>query len=187
MNKSKTPVIDFHVHMLERSVFTASTNKTVFTGFGATPSKTPRPGTQNALERMYEPLAIIEDLDTRGIDIGVLTVSTVLQGTSWADVQTDLALCRSCNEQAARWQADHPTRFVGSFVLPLQDPAVALKELDRCLEMAAATFRTTSAGLTATRRTGPTPCATPAAKSPATFCARSTTRPPSTTHWCWRC
>lgn len=138
MNKpltSKTPVVDFHVHMLERSVFAASTNKTVFTGFGATPSKTPRPGTQNAMERMYEPLAIIEDLDARGIDIGVLTVSTVLQGTSWADVQTDLELCRRCNDQAARWQADHPTRFVGSFVLPLQDPTAAMQEFERCLAM----------------------------------------------------
>ena len=121
--------------MLERSVFEASTNKTVFTGFGATPSKTPRPGTQSAMERMLKPLAIIEDFDARGIDIGVLTVSTVLQGTSWADAQTDLALCRRCNEQAARWQTDHTARFVGSFVLPLQDPALALRELDRCIGM----------------------------------------------------
>jgi len=28
-------VIDFHVHTLEPEVFKASTNKTVFTGFGA--------------------------------------------------------------------------------------------------------------------------------------------------------
>ena len=132
---TKVPVIDFHVHMLERSVFAASTNKTVFTGFGATPSKTPRPGTQNALERMFDPLAIMEDLDARGIDLGVLTASTVLQGTSWADPQTDLDLYRRCNAQAAQWQADHPTRFVGSFVLPLQAPALALQELERCLAM----------------------------------------------------
>lgn len=121
--------------MLERSVFEASTNKTVFTGFGATPSKTPRPGTQNAMERMFDPLAIIEDLDARGIDIAVLTVSTVLQGTSWADPRTDLALCRRCNDQAARWMSDHPSRFIGSFVLPLQDPVTALQELERCLAL----------------------------------------------------
>ena len=132
---SKALVIDFHVHMLERSVFEASTNKTVFTGFGATPSKTPRPGTQNAMERMFNPLAIIEDLDARGIDIGVLTVSTVLQGSSWAEPQTDLDLCRRCNDQAAQWAADHPTRFVGSFVLPLQAPELAMKELERCIAM----------------------------------------------------
>ncbi len=133
MNKS--PVIDFHVHMLERSVFEASTNKTVFTGFGATPSKTPRPGTQNAIERMFNPLAIIEDLDTRGIDIGVLSVSTVLQGSSWAEPRIDLDLCRRCNDQAAQWAAEHPTRFVGSFVLPLQAPDLALTEFERCIAM----------------------------------------------------
>lgn len=37
-------VIDFHCHMLEETVFAASTNKTVFTGFGATPASAPRPG-----------------------------------------------------------------------------------------------------------------------------------------------
>ena len=132
---SRSQVIDFHVHMLERSVFEASTNKTVFTGFGATPAKAPRPGTQQAVERMFDPLAIIEDLDARGIDVGVLSVSTVLQGTSWADPQTDLDLCRRCNDQAARWAADHPTRFVGSFVLPLQDPERAMKEFERSVAM----------------------------------------------------
>ena len=30
-------------------------------------------------------------------DIAVLTGSTVLQGTSWADPQTDRELCRRCN------------------------------------------------------------------------------------------
>jgi aminocarboxymuconate-semialdehyde decarboxylase len=131
----KAPVIDFHVHMLERSVFEASANKTVFTGFGATPAKAPRPGTQQAVERMFDAASILEDLDARGIDIGVLTVSTVLQGTSWADPQTDLELCRRCNDQAVRWAAAYPKRFVGSFVLPLQDPGLAMAEMERCIGM----------------------------------------------------
>ena len=35
-------VVDFHAHMLEEGVFKASTNKTVFTGFGANPMPAPR-------------------------------------------------------------------------------------------------------------------------------------------------
>ena len=128
------PVIDFHVHMLERSVFAASTNKTVFTGFGATPAEAPRHGVRQAMERSFDPLAIIEDLQARGIDMGVLTASTVLQGSSWADPATDLDLCRRCNDQAARWQADHPQQLVGSFLLPLQAPELAMGEFRRCVD-----------------------------------------------------
>jgi aminocarboxymuconate-semialdehyde decarboxylase len=73
----------------------------------------------------------IEDLDARGIDVAVVTSSTVLQGTSWADPQTDLELCRRCNDTTADWVAKYPRRFVGSIVLPLQDVGLALGELER--------------------------------------------------------
>ncbi len=130
---ARAPVIDFHAHMLEPEVFEASTNKTVFTGFGAAPAAAPRPGAQSLMARMFDPLAEIEDMDARGIDIAVVSASTVLQGTSWAEPATDLALCRRCNDQAADWVARHPRRFVGSCVLPLQDVALALGELSRAV------------------------------------------------------
>ena len=127
----RPPVIDFHAHLLEPEVFKASTNQTVFTGFGATPASAPRPGAQNLMARMFDPVAEIEDMNARGIDIAVITHSTVLQGTSWAEPATDLALCQRCNDQAADWVARHPTRFVGSCVLPLQAPDLAVAELRR--------------------------------------------------------
>ena len=127
-------VVDFHVHMLEPEVFKASTNKTVFTGFGAAPATAPRPGAQQLMGRMFDPAAEIEDMDARGIDMSVVSASTVLQGSSWADPKTDLALCRRCNDQAADWVARHPKRFVGSFVLPLQDVKLALQELERAVQ-----------------------------------------------------
>jgi aminocarboxymuconate-semialdehyde decarboxylase len=117
--------------MLERQVFEASTNRTVFTGFGATPAKAPRPGAQQLMERMFDPAAVIADMDERGIDMAVISASTVLQGTSWADPATDLALCQRCNDQAATWVALHPGRFIGSMVLPLQDVTLAMGELER--------------------------------------------------------
>ena len=132
---SAGPVIDFHAHMLEPEVFRASTNKTVLTGFGATPAAAPRPGAQSLMARMFDPVAEIEDMDARGIDISVVSASTVLQGTSWADPQTDLALCRRCNDQAADWVARHPARFIGSFVLPLQDIDLALGEFERAVDV----------------------------------------------------
>lgn len=128
-------VVDFHAHMLVKEVFAASTNKTVFTGFGASPATAPRPGAQQLMGRMFDPEAEIEDMDARGIDVSVVTASTVLQGTSWADPATDLDLCRRCNDQAADWVARFPDRFVGSFVLPLQDVGRSLVELERAIKV----------------------------------------------------
>ena len=135
MQRGELPlVVDFHVHMLVKEVFAASTNKTVFTGFGASPAGAPRPGVQQLMGRMFDPRAELEDMDERGVDISVISASTVLQGTSWADPATDLELCRRCNEQAADWVAQFPDRFVGSFVLPLQDVRLALTELERAVK-----------------------------------------------------
>jgi len=124
--------IDFHVHMLDAEVFKAATGKTVFTGFGANPAKAPRPGTEGLLARMMKPEAEIEDMDARGIDMSVITSSTVLQGTSWADPQSDLELCRRCNDTVAGWVARYPRRFIGSCTLPMQQVKFALGELERC-------------------------------------------------------
>ena len=115
--------------MLDEHVFRASTNKTVFSGFGANPVNEPRPGARELLMRMMRPEAVIEDMDARGIDMAVVTSSTVLQGTSWADAQTDLDLCRRCNETTAEWAAKYPKRFVPSVVLPFQKPEFLAEEL----------------------------------------------------------
>jgi aminocarboxymuconate-semialdehyde decarboxylase len=124
-------IVDFHVHMLDEHVFRASTNKTVFSGFGASPATEPRPGARELLARMMRAEAVIEDLDARGVDVAVVTSSTVLQGTSWADPRTDLEFCRRCNDTLAEWAARHPKRLIESAVLPLQDVDLSLEELGR--------------------------------------------------------
>jgi aminocarboxymuconate-semialdehyde decarboxylase len=82
---------------------------------------------------MFDPKLEIEDMDARGIDISVVSSSTVLQGTSWADPQQDLELCRRANDKTAEWATQYPQRFVGSFVLPLQDVKRSLGELERAV------------------------------------------------------
>jgi aminocarboxymuconate-semialdehyde decarboxylase len=134
MGALESPVIDFHVHNLEPMVFEASRNKTVFTGFGANPVSEPRPGAKQLMERMFRPEAILEDMDQRGIDMSVVTSSTVIQGTSWANAQDDLGYCRRCNDQAMSWAEQHPSRLIPSMVLPLQEPDLAMQELRRCSE-----------------------------------------------------
>jgi aminocarboxymuconate-semialdehyde decarboxylase len=91
----------------------------------------PRPGAQQLLGRIFDPETVLEDMDILGINMSVVTSSTVLQGTSWADANSDLRLCQLSNEQSAQWQSKYPKRFIGSIVLPLQDCALAITELRR--------------------------------------------------------
>ena len=76
---TNTPVIDFHVHALHPEVFRQSTNKTVFTGFGANPVSEPRPGAKALLDRMFSPEPIIEDMTARGIRVNATVSFTVPQ------------------------------------------------------------------------------------------------------------
>ena len=126
-------VIDFHVHMLDQEVFDASTGKTVTSGFGATDQSMQRSRGTSMIGKMFNPEDQIADMDARGMDMSVITASTVIQGSSWADPKTDLDLCRRSNDRNAEWVEKFPNIFIGSFVLPLQDMAHSMGEYQRCV------------------------------------------------------
>ena len=129
---TKPLVVDFHVHFLEKDVLEQASGKTVLTGFG-TRQPASAGGAQRVaiLEKMLKPERQIEDMDRLGIDMNVITLSTVIGGTSWADPKTEADLVRRANDRAAAWCADFPQRFVGSFVLPLQDMDLSMREFER--------------------------------------------------------
>ena len=125
-----TPIIDFHVHITDEYVWKQAEGKTVRSGFGTvTPpvSKLPRS------RGVGIPEVQIEDMDRDGVDISVLTASTVMQTTSWAPPAQELELCRHTNNTMATWVEKYPRRFVGSFLLPLQDMKLAMAEFERCV------------------------------------------------------
>ena len=125
-------IIDFHVHVLEPHVYEAMSEKNVFTGFGTRPP--PAFGRGAVFREMTIPDVQIERMEKDGIDLAVLSPATVLQGSSWADPATDLELCRRTNDFIAGWVSRYPDRFIGSFVLPLQDEAASLTEMTRCTQ-----------------------------------------------------
>lgn len=125
-------IVDFHVHILEPLVFEATRDHNVFTGFGTRPP--PDFGRGPVYREMTVADAQIERMDRAGINLSVLSASTVLQSSSWADAATDLDLCRRTNDCVAEWVARHPGRFMGSCVLPLQNIDAALSELSRCAD-----------------------------------------------------
>jgi aminocarboxymuconate-semialdehyde decarboxylase len=127
------PTIDFHAHMLDGEVLRRSAGKTVLSGYGTNPYGQPRAANESTFQKMLDPRSQIEDMDRRGIDIHVVSSATVVQGTSWAEAQTDLALSQRCNDRVAEWVVKYPGRFIGCFTLPLQDIGFALRELDRAV------------------------------------------------------
>jgi aminocarboxymuconate-semialdehyde decarboxylase len=148
---AKPLVIDFHAHMLEKEVLAKAQGKTVLTGFGTRPPPiVDGPARTKMFEKMLDPSVQVADMDRRGIDVHVISSSTVIQGTSWADARTELELTRRVNDCAAAWCAAYPKRFVGSFVLPLQDVDLALAEMERAtteLKLKVANLSSSYAGL----------------------------------------
>jgi len=128
----KSPVIDFHAHVIEPEVFKQAINHSVATGFGARPMPLPEKGspTWNLFGGMVDPGIQILDMDRKGIDVGVISTSTVVQSTWWAEPRLAAELDRLANEGIARWVNQHPDRFVGSFTIPMQDMTLALQELE---------------------------------------------------------
>jgi aminocarboxymuconate-semialdehyde decarboxylase len=130
-----TMVVDFHAHLLERSVWERCAPHNVMTGWGSRPAA-PEPGSvmEDVFRKMLDPGLHLEDMDRLGIDLEVLSSSTVIQGTAWAQPADALELDRRVNDAIAEWARRHPDRITGAFTMPLQDLEIALGELERCVD-----------------------------------------------------
>ena len=129
-------VVDFHAHFLAREVMVECAPHSVLTGFGAHPFEPPPPGSPRALQtaKMLDPALQLADMDARGIDVHVISASSILQYTGWAEPEHQAELERGSNDEAARWVGAAPDRFVGGFTLPLRDVGLALRELVRAVD-----------------------------------------------------
>lgn len=75
----------------------------------------------------------LKELDALGIDMQVIT-SGAGAGCYWADGKTGLEMAARNNDTVAETVAKYPDRFVGVGTVPMQDPALAVKELRRCIK-----------------------------------------------------
>jgi aminocarboxymuconate-semialdehyde decarboxylase len=81
----------------------------------------------------WDPNVRIAECAQYGIALQVLSTVPVMF-SYWAKPEDGLDLSKFLNDHIAQIVVDHPTRFRGLATLPMQSPALAVKELERCMK-----------------------------------------------------
>jgi aminocarboxymuconate-semialdehyde decarboxylase len=76
--------------------------------------------------------ARLADMDRYGVDVQVISTEPQMYCYQF-DVSAALAIHRECNEEVASLVAEHPDRFAGLAILPMQDVPIAVAELTRAI------------------------------------------------------
>jgi predicted TIM-barrel fold metal-dependent hydrolase len=82
-------------------------------------------------ETLLDPSGWLKEMDAAGVDLAVLSLH--LPGPEQFSAEVGVPAARLANDCLAETIAAHPSRFSGIATLPVQDPAAALDELERCV------------------------------------------------------
>ena len=74
----------------------------------------------------------LAECDADSVDVQVLSTVPVLF-SYWAESSRALELARRLNDHIAGVQAARPASFVGLGTVPMQDPQLAIREMERCV------------------------------------------------------
>lgn len=82
----------------------------------------------------WDPVARLEDCDRHGVGIQVLSTVPVMFNY-WTKPQDGLVISQYLNDALAEVVTQNPNRFIGLGTVPLQDPELAIGELERCCKV----------------------------------------------------
>ena len=80
----------------------------------------------------WDPAARLEEMDSAAVTMQVLSTVPVMF-SYWAKPQDTLDLSRRLNDHIAEVVRANPARFTGLGTIPLQEPELAARELERCV------------------------------------------------------
>jgi aminocarboxymuconate-semialdehyde decarboxylase len=83
-------------------------------------------------DNVWDPRRRLEDCDRDNISMQVLSTVPVMF-SYWAKPADALDLSRRLNDHIAEVVGEHPQRFAGLGTIPMQDPDLAARELERCV------------------------------------------------------
>ncbi|MBX2888808.1 MAG: amidohydrolase [Ferruginibacter sp.] len=83
-------------------------------------------------DNCYKAETRIQDMDSTGVDIQVLSTIPVLFNY-WAKPEDGRETARFFNDHIANAVHKNPTRFIGLGTLPMQDVEMAVLEMERCI------------------------------------------------------
>ncbi|HSF90247.1 MAG TPA: amidohydrolase family protein, partial [Saprospiraceae bacterium] len=81
----------------------------------------------------WDPVVRMHECDTHGVHKQVLSIIPVLF-YYWAKGHDGLETSRFFNDYIAEVVSRHPDRFIGLGTIPLQDPQLAIQEMERCIK-----------------------------------------------------
>lgn len=131
--------IDLHTHILPET-FPDYAEKFGYDGFVRLDHHQPCRARMMAGDRFFReiedncwsPLRRLEDCAEHGVTTQVLSTIPVMF-SYWAKAEDTLEVARFLNDHIAGVVREHPGRFEGLATVPMQDPELACRELERCV------------------------------------------------------